>query len=232
MSRILVVEDDKDIAELIAINLENLPAEITTVYEGRNGFLEAASQKYDLILLDIMLPGMNGFDICKELRMNRITTPIIFLTSKSEEVDLLIGLESGADDYITKPFSVRELQARVKATLRRERLQQQEQTDKHLKSLFIKNLEINQKKRKVLLDGELVNLTPKEYDLICYLAQHAGATFSRAQLLNSVWGHEYVGYEHTVNSHINRLRGKIEKNPNEPEYILTTWGVGYRFAEE
>lgn len=232
MPNLLVIEDDTDIAELIKINLQHLPANITIVNDGREALLEAATDKYDLILLDIMLPGMNGIDICKELRLNRITTPIIFLTSKSEEIDLLIGLESGADDYIKKPFSIRELQARVKANIRREKFQSLVGDITTEKPIHIKNLKVDQAKRKVMLNNDSINLTPKEYDLLCYLANHSGLTFSRSQLLNIVWGQEYAGYEHTVNSHINRLRGKIEKDPNDPKYILTTWGVGYRFTDE
>ncbi|QDO95482.1 response regulator transcription factor [Formosa sediminum] len=232
MVEILVVEDDIHIAELVKVNLEDDQTRVHSCFDGNSGFIEASKQEYDLIILDIMLPGKKGLDICRELRAANINTPIVMLTSKSDEIDKILGLETGADDYITKPFSVRELQARVKAIMRRRLLDAKtEGPTEALPVLHRKDLMINQDMRKVELNGVRINLTPKEFELLCLLANNTGKTYSRAQLLHTIWGYEFEGYEHTVNSHINRLRSKIEQDPGQPEYILTTWGVGYRFTE-
>lgn len=232
MIHILVIEDDIHIAELVTINLKDDQTKIKSCYHGTEGFIEASKNNYDLIILDLMLPGKKGLDICRELRADNINTPILMLTSKSDEIDKILGLETGADDYITKPFSIRELQARVNAILRRRNLDNQKSTsDKKLAKISHKDLYIDQEMRKVELKGKRISLTPKEFDLLCLLANHIGKTYSRAQLLHTIWGYEFEGYEHTVNSHINRLRAKIEQDPSNPEYILTTWGVGYRFSE-
>ncbi|WP_455169895.1 winged helix-turn-helix domain-containing protein [Aegicerativicinus sediminis] len=232
MTQILVVEDDKNIAELVTINLQDDLTKVTCCYDGAEGYVEASKSDYDLIILDLMLPGKKGMDICRDLRLNHIQTPILMLTSKSDEIDKILGLESGADDYITKPFSVRELQARVRAVLRRSRSDRtkSEQSSDGLE-ITVKNLKINQELRKVQLNGKRLNLTPKEFELLLLLANNPGKTYSRAQLLHNIWGYEFEGYEHTVNSHINRLRSKLEKDPSNPEFILTSWGVGYRFTE-
>ncbi len=230
--KILVIEDDRHIAELVSVNLEDDLTEVTCCYEGNEGFLEATNKEYDLIVLDLMLPGKKGMDICRDLRASSIYTPILILTSKNDEIDKILGLESGADDYITKPFSIREFQARVKAILRRSRLDSKEEKAPDFPEKHSKDLCINQEMRKVELKGLRLSLTPKEFDLLCLLADNAGKTFSRAQLLHKIWGYEFEGYEHTVNSHINRLRTKLEEDPGNPEYILTTWGIGYRFTEE
>ncbi|NRR91364.1 response regulator transcription factor [Winogradskyella undariae] len=233
MVQILVVEDDVHIAELVTINLEDDQTSLKSCYNGSEGFIEASTNAYDLIILDVMLPGKKGLDICRELRASNINTPILMLTSKSDEIDKILGLETGADDYMTKPFSVRELQARVKAIIRRQTLDTKTATseEENLPLLTRKDLVVNQEMRKVELQGERLNLTPKEFELLCLLANNVGKTYSRAQLLHRIWGYEFEGYEHTVNSHINRLRAKIEQDPGNPEYILTTWGVGYRFSE-
>jgi len=234
MVQILVVEDDVHIAELVTINLEDDQTSVKSCYNGNEGFIEASTNTYDLIILDVMLPGKKGLDICRELRASKVNTPILMLTSKSDEIDKILGLETGADDYMTKPFSVRELQARVKAIIRRQSFDTTSTTseeDADLPVLTRKDLVVNQEMRKVELQGERLNLTPKEFELLCLLANNVGKTYSRAQLLHLIWGYEFEGYEHTVNSHINRLRAKIEQDPGNPEYILTTWGVGYRFSE-
>ncbi|MFD1017060.1 winged helix-turn-helix domain-containing protein [Winogradskyella rapida] len=234
MVQILVVEDDVHIAELVTINLEDDQTSVKSCYNGNEGFIEASTHTYDLIILDLMLPGKKGLDICRELRASKVNTPILMLTSKSDEIDKILGLETGADDYMTKPFSVRELQARVKAIIRRQSFGTTSTTseeDADLPVLTRKDLVVNQEMRKVELQGERLNLTPKEFELLCLLANNVGKTYSRAQLLHRIWGYEFEGYEHTVNSHINRLRAKIEQDPGNPEYILTTWGVGYRFSE-
>jgi DNA-binding response OmpR family regulator len=179
-----------------------------------------------------MLPHMDGISICKKLRAQDDFTPILMLTAKSEEFDKVNGLESGADDYLTKPFGVSEFIARVKAILRRQERHQKQSADSSKRLLQFNTLEIDTEKRKVQLDGQRVELTPKEFDLLMLMANHPGRSYSRSQLLKQVWGYEFNGYEHTVNSHINRLRAKIEPQLAEPTYILTTWGIGYRFNDE
>ncbi|REG91428.1 response regulator transcription factor [Algoriphagus antarcticus] len=231
MKKVLIVEDDPNISQLIHIHLKDLDYEIKVRNNGLKGFEEANSHPYDLIILDIMLPEMDGIAICQRLRALDNFTPILMITAKSEEIDKVIGLESGADDYITKPFKIREFIARVKAIIRR-----QDQfvmlAAKDVKLIKFKFLEIDEKKRKVLLLNKRVDLTPKEFDLLVLLAKNPGRSYSRSELLELIWGYDFSGYEHTVNAHINRLRAKIEADPNNPIYILTTWGVGYRFNDE
>lgn len=175
---------------------------------------------------------MDGLDVCRNLRKSEVTTPILMLTAKSEEIDKVLGLEIGADDYLTKPFSIREFVARVKAIFRRQTINGKPAEESALNVLKMENLIIEQDKRKVVSNGNRIDLTPKEYDLLVLLALHPGKSYSREDLLNLVWGYEFSGYEHTVNSHINRLRAKIERDFSKPRYILTTWGVGYRFNDE
>jgi two-component system, OmpR family, alkaline phosphatase synthesis response regulator PhoP len=232
MPRVLVIEDDKDIAELISIHLIDLVCEIKHCGNGESGLAMAIDESFDLIILDIMLPGIDGLEVCKKLRAQEVITSILMLTAKSEEIDKVLGLEIGADDYLTKPFSIREFVARVKAILRRQRIYEKVGDQITSNTLRIENLVIEQNKRKVKLDGNRVELTPKEYDLLVLLATHPGRCYSREDLLNLIWGYEFSGYEHTVNSHINRLRSKIESDFSKPHYILTTWGVGYRFNDE
>jgi DNA-binding response OmpR family regulator len=176
-----------------------------------------------------MLPGMSGTEVCRQLRERERATPILMLTAKSEERDKVLGLDLGADDYVTKPFSIRELLARVRALLRRVELDQPEEAPAEI---AFGDLVIEPAKRKVRVAGEPVELTAKEFDLLNLFAQHPGRAFSRQELLDKVWGYQYAGYSHTVNSHINRLRSKIEPDPSAPRYVQTVWGVGYRFAEE
>jgi DNA-binding response OmpR family regulator len=182
-----------------------------------------------MMILDVMLPEVDGLEICRRLRGQGNNTPILMLTAKDAEIDRVLGLEMGADDYLTKPFSVRELQARVKAMLRRVELMSQPEP-KSKAPLSFGELAIDPDKRQVTLAGELLDLTSTEFDLLLYMASHPGMVFSRAQLLDNVWGYQHSGYEHTVNSHINRLRTKIEKDPSKPDYVLTVWGVGYKFG--
>lgn len=232
MPQVLIIEDDKDIRELVSIHLSDLVCQIKQSADGESGLAMAIEDKFDLIILDIMLPGMDGLEVCRRLRAREITTPILMLTAKSEEIDKVLGLEIGADDYLTKPFSIREFVARVKAMLRRQSIQKKTTLDAGENVIRIENLVIERDKRKVALNGNRIDLTPKEYDLLLLLAQHPGKSYSREDLLNIVWGYEFSGYEHTVNSHINRLRSKIEPDFSKPHYILTTWGVGYRFNDE
>lgn len=230
MEKALIIEDDKDISDLISIHLTDMDLEVDTAFDGKDGLMKALNNNYRFILLDIRLPLLDGFEVCKRIRMEKINTPLLMLTSKSEEIDKVLGLEMGADDYISKPFGIRELLARIKAVLRRYDLSAQINDDEPVELRYNK-LYVNVGMRIVEVDGRRLELSPKEFDLLVHLASNQGKTFSRMQLLNHVWGYEFEGFEHTVNSHINRLRSKIEKNMNHPEYILTTWGVGYKFGE-
>ena len=232
MRPVLVIEDDADIVDLLEIHLKDLDCELTKAYRGDDGLEIALAGNFDLIILDLMLPGYDGMEICRKLRAKEIQTPILMLTAKSEEIDKVLGLETGADDYMTKPFSVREFIARVKALFRRTRSFENPRTEQKNKVLNFGLLKIEIEKRKVTLGGDRVELSPKEFDLLTLLASNPGKSFNRSRILNLVWGYEFEGYEHTVNSHINRLRGKIEPDISEPTYILTTWGIGYRFTEE
>lgn len=228
--QVLVIEDDDDIARLVKIQLVELGCIVTLERDGARGLAESESKHYDLLILDLMLPGMDGLEICRRIRSQDRYTPVLMLTSKSSELDRVLGLEMGADDYLTKPFSVLELSARVKAIFRRVDNLSKEQTSAKA-VLSSGDLQIDLEKRSVRLAGKSVELTAKEFDLLAHFARHPGRVLSRTQLLDSVWGYSHSGYEHTVNSHINRLRTKIEKNPNAPEFIETVWGVGYKFRE-
>ena len=229
--KILVIEDDPDINKLVSMNLRDMNYEVEGCDHGGRGLKLAMSGQYDLILLDVMLPEIDGLDICRRLRSADILTPILMLTAKDSEADRVVGLEMGADDYITKPFSVRELQARVKAMLRRvEMLTKNTEVD--VKDLMeFGELKIHVNKRQVILAGQTIELTSTEFDLLYYMATQPGMVFSRTQLLDKVWGYQHAGYEHTVNSHINRLRTKLERDASQPEFVLTVWGVGYKFTD-
>ncbi|MBI4549043.1 MAG: response regulator transcription factor [Ignavibacteriae bacterium] len=231
MKRVLIIEDDAAIANLVEIHLKDLGCAVTKISKGEDGLHEALSEKYDLIILDLMLPGLSGLEVCKELRAVNRTIPILMLTARSEEFDRVLGLELGADDYLTKPFSVRELIARVKAILRRVEVTQKEQHQTEKKVLEIGKITLEPEKRRVVLNGEKIELTAKEFDLLHLFMKNPGRAYSRQELLDLVWGYQFDGYDHTVNSHINRLRSKIEQSPSQPKYILTVWGVGYRFVE-
>jgi two-component system alkaline phosphatase synthesis response regulator PhoP len=231
MKNILMIEDDPSIVELASINLKDIHCNLTKVYTGYQGLDLAFANTYDVIILDIMLPDIDGIEICKRLRAEKNYTPIMMLTARSEEIDKIIGLETGADDYLTKPFSIREFIARVKALIRRNEIGVKE------KNVVEEVLQYNQLcidtiKRKVTLSDQKIELTPKEFDLLYLFMSNPGISYSRETLLNLVWGYEFSGYEHTVNSHINRLRSKIEPDITHPKYILTTWGIGYRFNDE
>ncbi len=231
MKKILMIEDDRDIVELVDIHLKDIHCETMKAYNGADGLKYALKGKFDLIILDIMLPDINGVEVCRQIRAERITTPVMMLTARSEEIDKIVGLEMGADDYLTKPFSIREFIARVKAILRRGEIAQH--THNISNAIIARgDITIDPQKRKVTVRSHKIELTPKEFDLLYLFASNPGRSYSREALLNTVWGHEFRGYEHTVNSHINRLRTKIEADLARPEYILTTWGVGYRFTEE
>ena len=225
--KILIVEDEEDIAELLSLHLRDVCAEVTIAPDGHAGMRLAFAKHWDLILLDLRLPGPDGLEICRALRRDHRYVPILMLTSKSSELDRVLGLELGADDYLTKPFSVSELMARVKAIFRR--IDSFQQLPPNLPPLLkIGPLSIDSATRHVEIQGESIELTAREFDLLWHFAQHPGRVFRRAQLLDDVWGYGHEGYEHTVNSHINRLRAKIEPDPAHPEYIVTVWGVGYK----
>ena len=232
MDKALIIEDDQDISNLIAIHLTDMEFEVDKAYDGKEGLLKALNNQYKIIILDIRLPNLDGFEVCKKLRLEKIQTPILIVTSKSEEIDKIIGLEFGADDYITKPFSIRELMARVKAILRRSEIAKQVSQSDENREIRTDGLYINVTLRIVEVHGKRIELSPKEFDLLVLFASNPGRTYTRVHLLDQVWGYQFEGYEHTVNSHINRLRSKIELNLNAPEFILTTWGVGYKFREE
>ncbi len=233
MKNVLIVEDDPDIVDLLKIHLNDMGCALAATHNGDQGLKWIMAEQYDLVILDLMLPGKDGMEICRQMRMNQVTTPVMMLTAKSEEIDKVLGLEMGADDYLTKPFSVREFIARVKAIFRRAELSQQTQkATAAAQYLEYGDLSIDLDKRKVSLRNRRVELSPKEFELLSLLASNPGKSYDRTRLLNLVWGYDFDGFEHTVNSHINRLRSKIEANLSNPKYILTTWGVGYRFNEE
>ena len=237
---VLIIEDDLDIANLVKLQLLDLNCDVDMAHDGLEGLALFKANQYAMVILDIMLPGMDGLDICKAIRAIESYVPILMLTAKSTELDRVLGLELGADDYLTKPFSVLELMARVKALFRRVEAMQyagnkQNNDNEHKKNekqICIGEIAINTLARTVKVLGEDINLTAKEFDLLIFFAQHPGQVFTRTQLLDKVWGYGHDGYEHTVNSHINRLRAKVERNPAQPDYILTAWGVGYKFTED
>ncbi len=228
---VLVVEDDREIAAIVTMNLEDLGLATEHVTDGRTGLQKALSGGYALIILDLMLPQLDGISVCSGIREKDPYTPILVLTAKAEEIDRVLGLELGADDYMTKPFSVRELSARVKALLRWVHAGVSTASPSGRSLVRIGGLSVDFDKRKVTLGDAVIELTLKEFDLLGLFVQNQGRAYSRADLLNLVWGYQFEGYEHTVNTHINRLRNKIEEDPAHPRFLRTVWGVGYRFAE-
>jgi DNA-binding response OmpR family regulator len=229
MKEILIIEDDPEIIKLLDIHLSDLNYKTKKATDGAEGLLLALNTDFDLIILDLTLPTLDGVEICKKLRAEK-DTPVIMLTAKSEEIDRVLGLEIGADDYITKPFSIRELLARIKAVMRRTTATVDKATDSSV--IASEGLFIDIDKRKVLLEDKRIDLSPKEFELLVLMASNPGRNYTRTELLNMIWGYNFEGYEHTVNSHINRLRAKIESDMANPTYILTTWGVGYKFNED
>ena len=228
----LIIEDDPTLAELVQLHLRDVDCAADIADDGVTGFEMFKDGNYELVVLDIMVPRKDGLSVCRDIRRLPGYVPILMLTAKSTELDRVRGLETGADDYLTKPFSVRELVARVKALLRRVDALSPE-TSGGVENEIIERgtMRITVSKRQVTVDGEDITLTAKEFDLLAHFARNPGQVFNRVQLLDQVWGYNHEGYEHTVNSHINRLRAKIEIDPAKPEYILTVWGVGYKLAE-
>lgn len=230
--KVLIVEDDPDIADLVAMHLGDAGYETEVATTGPDGLRAFETGGIDLVVLDIMLPGMDGLAVCREIRAGGNYVPILMLTAKTTELDRVLGLEMGADDYLTKPFSIPELLARVKALLRRVDALSEQQGDAPAPSVIEREgLKIDTERRQAWVGGTPVELTAREFDLLCHFAQRPGHVLTRAQLLDQVWGYSYEGYEHTVNTHINRLRTKIEEDPAKPRFIQTVWGVGYKFRD-
>ena len=249
--KILVIEDDLDIAHLVELHLRDAGYAVDRAPDGTAGLIRALGPApYDLIVLDLTLPGLDGLEICRRVRVKAAHTLLLMLTARSSELDRVLGLEMGADDYLVKPFSIRELLARVKALFRRAEQRSaaassgaettpgappfcpaEREVAGGERLICAGDLVIERAKRRVTIGGAPVSLTAKEFDLLVQFACHPGRVYTRSDLLDLLWGQSYEGYEHTVNSHINRLRTKIEANPARPRYLLTVWGVGYKFAD-
>ena len=225
--RILVVDDEKLLVKGIKFNIENEGYQVDTAYDGLTALDMAAAAEYDLVILDLMMPGMNGLDVCMSIR-SRSTVPVIMLTAKGEDTDKLLGFEYGADDYITKPFNILELKARVRALLRRSSMAPQQEKSKRLSA---PGLELDAERRTAFKNGAEVELTAREFDIVEMLMASPGKVFSRESLLDMVWGYDYQGDIRTVDVHVRRIREKLEDDPAKPRYIHTKWGVGYYFKD-
>ena len=231
--KVLIVEDNAEIADLVQMHLRDIHCESDIASDGGTGVSMFMSGSYDLVVLDLMLPVEDGLSVCRKIRAEEGYVPILMLTAKSTELDRVLGLEVGADDYLTKPFSIPELVARVKALFRRvEAMAVRSDTNVTTDKLQFAGMSIDIGKRQVSIDGDNITVTAKEFDLLLHFARNPGRVYSRIDLLDQVWGYHHEGYEHTVNSHINRLRGKIEQDAANPIYIKTVWGVGYKFSDE
>ena len=229
MKKILIIEDELSILKLLSYNLEREGYKVDSSMDGQEGLDMALENKYDMILLDLMLPNKDGMEICREIRQEKIETPIIMLTAKDSEIDKIIGLEIGADDYITKPFSPREVVARMKAVFRRYKQSATEDTiEDNEEVVIVGEIEIYPEKYEVKVRGENLDLTPKEFDLLLYLARRTGRILSREQLLNAIWNYDFAGETRIVDVHISHLREKIEVDTKKPEYIITARGFGYK----
>ncbi|MEJ2694000.1 MAG: response regulator transcription factor [Candidatus Thiodiazotropha sp.] len=231
--KVLIVEDEPDIARLVQTHLIDAGYQADIAGNGAAAMKQFESGGYQLVVLDLMLPDTDGLTLCRNMRSREGYVAILMLTAKTSELDRVVGLEVGADDYLTKPFSVPELLARIKALFRRiEAMQAQQDAPPAEEVIERDGIVIDVNRRSVRVGDRAVELTAREFDLLLFFARHPGRVFSRIQLLDQVWGYNHDGYEHTVNSHINRLRAKIEQNPAQPRYVLTVWGVGYKFSEE
>lgn len=230
--KILLIEDNEDMAQLLALHLRGLQHSVELCFDGDSGLQHAENYQYDLIILDLMLPGKDGLLICRAIRKNRHYTPILMLTAKDSELDRVRGLEMGADDYVTKPFSITEVLARIKAIFRRSDAIHSSNHDDPSQIIKRGLIAINPDKHTVTIADREIDLTAKEFELLLFFSRHPGRVYSRNELLDQIWGYAHDGYEHTVNSHINRLRIKIEADPKHPVYIQTVWGVGYKFSEQ
>ena len=227
--RVLIVEDDMPIADLLRLHLQDEGYQVTHCADGNQGLAQLRAGGWDALILDLMLPGVDGLEICRQARAMETYTPIIITSARSSEVHRILGLELGADDYLVKPFSVLELVARVKALLRRADAMARHQRNE-AGALELNGVRLDPLTRQAYVEGRSLDLTPREFDLLYFFVKHPEKVFSRLDLLNQVWGYQHDGYEHTVNTHINRLRAKIEADPADPTRILTVWGKGYRFA--
>lgn len=225
--QLLLVEDDDAVADTVRLHLEQAGYGVHRESDGLRAIAAIDRRRWDLVLLDLMLPGADGWDVCRHLRLRHVQVPVIMLSARSTEAHRVLGLELGADDYLAKPFSMLELTARVRALLRRVELLRQPPPD--LAELAFGSFRLDPARRELSRDGRVLALTPREFDLLYFLARHPRQVFSRGDLLNRVWGSGFSGYEHTVNSHINRLRTKVEAEPQDPKLIETVWGQGYRF---
>lgn len=224
--QLLLVEDDDAVADVVQVNLEQVGFKVQRESDGNLALHAVSTQSFDLVLLDLMLPGADGWDVCRQVCARPEYVPLIIISARAAEAHRVLGLELGADDYLAKPFSVNELVARVRALLRRaERLRAPATAQLNFGEFCLDPI-----RREVRRDDEAIALTLREFDLLYFLARHSGQVFSRGDLLNCIWGPGFDGYEHTVNSHINRLRNKIERDPHNPRWIQTVWGIGYRFG--
>ncbi|OYO67634.1 DNA-binding response OmpR family regulator [Lachnotalea glycerini] len=226
--KVLVVDDEKLIVKGIRFSLEQDGMDVDCAYDGEEALSLAKEHEYDIVLLDVMLPKLNGFEVCQQIR-DFSTMPIVMLTAKGDDMDKILGLEYGADDYITKPFNILEVKARIKAIMRRTSKKAEQAENK--KMIQIGDLKLDCEGRRVYISGKEINLTAKEFDVLELLVFNPNKVYSRENLLNIVWGYEYPGDVRTVDVHIRRLREKIESNPSEPKYVHTKWGVGYYFQE-
>ena len=224
MQKVLIIEDEPDMVLGLKDNFEYEGYDVTVARDGREGLDRAMADNPDLILLDIMLPKMSGLDVCRALRSNGVDTPVIMLTARGQEIDKVIGLEMGADDYVTKPFSIKELLARVRAQLRRASRQVAE-----VEAYTVGDVHLNFKKHEATKDGREIDLSPREFELMKYFIHHRGETITRDQLLDDVWGYDNYPFTRTVDNHIAKLRQKIEPTPADPKYIITVHRVGYKF---
>ncbi|MBY7143843.1 response regulator transcription factor [Virgibacillus sp. NKC19-3] len=224
--KVLIVDDESSIVTLVDYNVKMAGFQTDVAYDGLEAMKKAEENDYDLIILDLMLPGMDGMEVCKHLRSNKISTPILMLTAKDDEFDKILGLELGADDYLTKPFSPKEVVARIKAILRRTNGEQPVN-----KTLRIGNLVIFPERYEVEMNNEIITFTRKEFELLFYLAKHKGKVISRDQLLNRIWNYDFIGDTRIVDVHISHLRDKIEPTTKKPTYIKTIRGLGYKMEE-
>ncbi|RAK21269.1 two-component system alkaline phosphatase synthesis response regulator PhoP [Anoxybacillus vitaminiphilus] len=230
--KVLVVDDEQSIVTLLQYNLQQAGFEVITANDGEEGMNKAVIEQPDLMILDLMLPKLDGIEVCKQLRQQKVMTPILMLTAKDDEFDKVLGLELGADDYMTKPFSPREVVARVKAILRRTQFQnEREKKEEDVEKMIIGDLEILPEHYEAYFNRERLELTPKEFELLLYLAKHKGRVLTRDQLLSAVWNYDFVGDTRIVDVHISHLREKIEKNTKKPLYIKTIRGLGYKLEE-
>ncbi|MFN0121337.1 MAG: response regulator transcription factor [Blastocatellia bacterium] len=230
--KILVIEADADMQKEITGHFQKLGYDVITAADGEAGVRAALEDKPDALILDVMLPGTDGFSICRHIRERNPGLPILILTSRDDLVDKVLGLEMGADHYLTKPFNPRELEARVKSVLRRARIKTMESAAAGEPMIVRGALRVNLTRREVTVDGRYIDLTPKEFQLLALFASHPGRVYSRKFLLENIWDYTYSGFDRTVDSHINRLRTKIEEDTEHPQYIMTVWGVGYKFYDE